>query len=192
MSPSSCKNSSRGSFIGSSHRLLGLPHDCPIPLSAKRAALVHLRLPQPRRKIRLMRKGLTPKDMGDLLELPLLAVLATYRRDGTVLLSPVWHEWREGGFHVVTGSRDGKAGHLRRDPRASIVVCDDGPPYRGIEIRATARLSRLEDGSVVSRIAARYLGQEAGERYAETAGDDLLICLEPGDLRAWDFADYFP
>jgi hypothetical protein len=49
----------------------------------------------------------------------------------------------------------------------------------------------LEDGSVVSRIAARYLGQEAGERYAETADDDLLIRLEPGELRAWDFADYF-
>jgi len=138
-----------------------------------------------------MRKGLTPEDLGDLLELPLLAVLATYRRNGTVLLSPVWHEWRDGGFQVMTASRDGKAGHLRRDPRASIVVCDDCPPYRGIEIRTTARLRMLEDGSVVSRIAARYLGQEAGERYAETGGDDLLIRLEPGELRAWDFADDF-
>jgi PPOX class probable F420-dependent enzyme len=137
-----------------------------------------------------MRKGLTPDDLGDLLQLPLLAVLATYRRDGTVLLSPVWHEWRDGGFHVMTASRDGKAGHLRRDPRASIVVCDDDPPYRGIEIRTTALLSTLEDRSVVSRIAGRYLGREAGERYAETAGDDLLIRLEPGDLRAWDFSDH--
>ena len=57
-----------------------------------------------------MRKGLTPDDLGDLLELPLLAVLATYRHDGTVLLSPVWHEWRDNGFHVSTGSRDVKAG----------------------------------------------------------------------------------
>ena len=138
-----------------------------------------------------MRKGLTPVDLGDLLRLPLLAVLATYRRDGTVMLSPVWHEWRDGGFDVMTASGDGKAGHLRRDPRASIVVCDDGPPYRGIEIRTTARLSTLEDRSVVARIAGRYLGREAGERYAETAGDDLLIRLEPGDVRAWDFSDSY-
>jgi hypothetical protein len=33
-----------------------------------------------------MRKGLKPDDLGDLLELPILAVLATYRRNGTVLL----------------------------------------------------------------------------------------------------------
>src|SRR5262249_22112366 len=116
---------------------------------------------------------------------------ATYRRDGTVLLSPVWHEWRDGGFNVVTGSRDMKAMHLRRDPRASIVVCDDAPPYRGIELRASARLSTPEDRSIVRRLASRSRGPEAGEQYAEGAGDDLLVGLEPGELRAWDFSDDF-
>jgi len=138
-----------------------------------------------------VRKGLTPDHLGDLLELPLLAVLATYRRDGTVLLSPVWHEWRDNGFNVVTRSRDVKAGHLRRDPRASIVVCEHGPPYRGLELRASARLSGTEDRAIVRRIAARYLGPEFGEQYAETDADDLLVRLEPGELRGWDFADDF-
>jgi PPOX class probable F420-dependent enzyme len=139
-----------------------------------------------------VRKGLKPSDLGDLLELPHVAVLATYRRDGSVLLSPVWHEWRDNGFNVVTGARDVKADHLRRDPRASIVVYEDDPPNRGLELRATARLSELKDRSVVRRIATRYLGPEGGERYAaETTGDDLLIRLEPGELRGWDFADYF-
>jgi hypothetical protein len=100
-----------------------------------------------------VRKGLTTDDIGDLLGLPLLAVLATHWRDGTTLLSPVWHEWRDNGFNVVTGARDVKAGHLRRDPRASIVVCDDSPPYRGLELRASARLSMLENRSIVRRIA---------------------------------------
>jgi len=135
---------------------------------------------------------LTPAELGDLLELPLVAVLATYRRDGTVLLSPVWHEWHDDGFNVLTGSRNVKAGHLRRDPRAGIVVYDEGPPYRGLELRGRARLSVPEDRSIIRRIATRYLGREAGDRYAEeTTGDDLLIRLEPGSLRAWDFADDF-
>src|ERR671931_470893 len=114
-----------------------------------------------------MRRGLTVDDLGDFIELPLVAVLATYRRDGAVLLSPVWHEWRDNGFDVVTASRDVKAGHIGRDPRASIVVCDDSPPYRGLELRARPRLSVLEDRSTVRRIATRYLGPEAGDRYAE-------------------------
>lgn len=128
------------------------------------------------------------EDLGDLAELRLLAVLATYRHDGTVLLSPVWHEWREGGFGVITSSRDVKAAHLRRDPRASIVVCEHSPPYRGIEVRGHARFVTAGVGDAVRRIASRYLGREAGYAYAERADDDLLIRLEPGDLRAWDFA----
>ena len=84
-----------------------------------------------------------------------------------------------------------KALHLRRDPRASIVVCEHGPPYRGLELRASARLTATDDRSIVHRIAARYLGPEFGEQYAETDADDLLIRLEPGELRGWDFADDF-
>ncbi|MDR2983755.1 MAG: pyridoxamine 5'-phosphate oxidase family protein [Nocardiopsaceae bacterium] len=136
-----------------------------------------------------MRKGLAMDDLGDLPELPLLAVLATYRKDGTALLSPVWHEWRDGGFNVVTRSRDVKAIHLRRDPRASIVICEHSPPYRGAELRCSARLISTGVDDAVKRIAARYLGRDMGAAYAESGADDLLIRLEPGELRAWDFAD---
>jgi PPOX class probable F420-dependent enzyme len=138
-----------------------------------------------------MRKDLAMDDLGGLVELRLLAVLATYRRDGTVLLSPVWHEWRDGGFQVITGSHDVKAAHLRRNPSASIVVCEHAPPYRGVEVRCHAQLITEGASDAVKRIASRYLGAEAGAAYAESAGDDLLIRLQPGELRAWDFADEF-
>jgi PPOX class probable F420-dependent enzyme len=136
-----------------------------------------------------VRKGLTVADLGDLLELPLLAVLATYRRDGIVLLSPVWHEWRDGGFDVVTRNRDVKAMHLRRDSRASIVVCEHSPPYRGVELRGNGRLVTTGVDDATLRIACRYLGPEGGAAYAERGEDDVVVRLEPGDLRAWDFAD---
>jgi PPOX class probable F420-dependent enzyme len=136
-----------------------------------------------------MRKHLTVEDLGDLVELPLLAVLATHRRDGSVLLSPVWHEWSDGGFQVVTRSGDGKVKHLQGDPRANIVVCEHTPPYRGVELRGTAQLLTTGVEEATLRIAARYLGAEAAAEYAETGGDDLLVRLEPGHLRAWDFAD---
>ena len=136
-----------------------------------------------------MRKRLAIDDLGDLLELPLLAVLATYRRNGGVLLSPVWHEWRDGGFEVVTRADDVKATHLRRDPRASIVVCEHTPPYRGVEVRGTARLVTAGVKEATLRIASHYLGAEVGAAYAEEGADDLLVRLEPGNVRAWDFAD---
>jgi hypothetical protein len=45
-----------------------------------------------------------------------VAVLATLRIDGSVLLSPVYHEWRDGGFNVWVEQQNVKARHLRRDP----------------------------------------------------------------------------
>ena len=136
-----------------------------------------------------VRRNLGPDDLGDLLEQPLVAVLATYRSDGTVLLSPVWHEWREGGFNVVTSGGGVNVRHLRRDPRAAIVVCESRPPFRGIEVQCEARLDAI--GDAVRRIATRYLGDTDGAAYAQSAKDDTLIRLEPGRLRAWDFADEY-
>jgi PPOX class probable F420-dependent enzyme len=138
-----------------------------------------------------VRRNLSVEDLGDLLELPLVAVLATHRRDGNVLLSPVWHEWRAGGFGVVTNGGDVKARHLRRDARASIVVCESEPPYRGVELRTRARLLTEGADEATRRLAVRYLGETAGVAYADGAGDDTLIRLEPGELRAWDFSDEF-
>ena len=134
-----------------------------------------------------MRRDLPLADLADFLALPLVAVLATYRKDGSVLLSPVWHQWRDRGFDVLCEPNDIKVRHLRRDSRANIVVYEHGPPYRGIEVRGEARLE--EAGNAIRHIAVRYLGERDGVAYADSAGDDTLIRLEPGRLRAWDFAD---
>jgi PPOX class probable F420-dependent enzyme len=118
-----------------------------------------------------------------------VAVLATYRREGSVLLSPVWHRWRDGGFDVVSAPDDIKVRHLRRDPRASILVYGNDLPYCGVEIRTTAQLSEIDPAEFVRDMSIRYLGREAGEAHAADSADAILIRLEPGHLRTWDFAD---
>jgi PPOX class probable F420-dependent enzyme len=136
-----------------------------------------------------VRTNLTVDELDGFLEEPRVAVLATLRDDGSVLLSPVWHEWRDGGFNVWTGADDVKVRHLRRDPRASILVAESQQPLRGIEVRGVVRI--IEDGAVetAARIASRYIGPEKGAAYVGSGADDVIVRLEPGDLRVWDFAD---
>ncbi len=142
-----------------------------------------------------MRRNLPLQELGDLLDQPIVSTLATYRRDGTVLLSPVWHEWHDGGFNICAGTDDVKVRHVRRDPRASLVLYDQRPPYRGVEVRSVTRL--VAEGAyaeALRRIAVRYLGQAAGTAYAAASdGQGVVIRLEAGavDLRTWDFADDF-
>ena len=136
-----------------------------------------------------MRRNLAAGDLGDLLDQPLVAILATLRADGTVLLSPVWHEWRDDGFNVWIEQQNTKARHLRRDPRATIVVAESGPPLRGIEVRGSARFVEAGVPETALRIASRSIGPEAAAAYVEPLrGADVIVRIEPGDLRAWDFA----
>ena len=137
-----------------------------------------------------MRTDLRPEDLGDLLDQPLIAVLATRRRDDTVLLSPVWFEWRDGGFNVwVTSEEDGKARHIRRDPRVSIVVANAEWPYKGLEVRAEATLGNDGFYDVLRRTAERYLGREAADRMVATTAPGAVIRIQPGTIRAWDYLD---
>jgi len=136
-------------------------------------------------------RRLGPEDLGDLLEQPYVAVLATYRRDGSVLLSPVWHRWHEDGFDVVVGPNDIKLTHLRRDPRASVVVYGHEPPYAGLEARGEVRLDLEGAADAIGSMAVRYLGPEDGRAYAESlkGSGSVLVRLEPTEIRGWDFAD---
>ena len=139
-----------------------------------------------------MRTNLTIDDLGDLLELPILATLATHRKDGRILLSPVWHEWADGGFSISIWAQDVKAKNLARDPRATIIVAENGLPYRGVEVSGEATVEAVPDlMPLVRRLAQRYMGEEAGLAYAETFADDALklVRLTPGVVRAWDFRD---
>ena len=151
-------------------------------------------LPRParRRYGPFVRTNLAVEDLGDLLDKPLVAVLATLRTDGTVLLSPVWYEWRDGGFNIWVEQQNVKARHLRRDPRATIVVAESDPPLRGIEVRGLARFIEQGVSATALRITSRYLGEaEAASDVEALRGADVIVRIEPGDIRIWDFADEY-
>ncbi|MEP6681333.1 MAG: pyridoxamine 5'-phosphate oxidase family protein [Chloroflexota bacterium] len=138
-----------------------------------------------------MRTRLTIADLGDLLKQPIVCVLATYRADGSVMLSPVWFEWREGGFNVwLGGANEGKARHIAADPRVRIVVHEQTLPYRGVEAWGSATLSPYGFHDVVRRTAARYYGEDAADAFADAYTEPgLVVRLVPDHIRAWDFSD---
>jgi len=132
-------------------------------------------------------RGLTPDQLDGLLDEVRLAHLATIRKDGTVLLSPIWYLWEDGGFTLGMATGDGKLKHLDRDPRVTIVVSENEFPYRGFEVRGTAQRLDLPYAPAIQRIAARYVGAEASTFYGHEGG--TIVRIEPGEARGWDFRD---
>ncbi len=139
-----------------------------------------------------MRRGLNVDDLGDLLEQPILAVLAMHRTDGTILLTPLWHEWRDGGFNFwVSPDAPGKVRLIERDPRVTAVVAEDADPNRALEVRGRATVSHgPEFRELIRRTARRYVGSDGADAFAASMpAEGYVIRLEPGELRAWDYAD---
>jgi PPOX class probable F420-dependent enzyme len=130
----------------------------------------------------------TIDELGDLLERPYCAVLSTHRENGSVLLSPVWHEWRDGGFNIGVPEGDIKLRHLAADPRASVVVFDNSWPARGFEVSGIARITGGR-ADVSRRLSIRYLGPVNGAKYADRVAPGVIVRLEPGTMRAWDYVD---
>ena len=126
--------------------------------------------------------------MRSLLEGPSAAVLSTYRKDGTALVSPVWFRWTGEAFEVVIAEGDVKLRHLARDPRCVLVVFETVPPFRGVEARGAAELVEVDVTPVREAIASRYLGVEAGRRFAgeRRSKPGVLLRLDAGEPRVWD------
>ena len=78
--------------------------------------------------------------------------LATFRRDGTEVATPVWFADAEGKLYVFTAGESGKVKRLRRSSRARIAPCDARGGLRGAWQDATAQL--ITDGGLIDRARA--------------------------------------
>jgi hypothetical protein len=123
-------------------------------------------------------------DLGELLERPLAATLGVYRRDGTMLLTPVWHRWRGGRFTFQIAM-------LERDPRISLLIAENEFPYRAIEVTGTARLSRDRYAEIGAEINDRYIqAYDPDSTAAAYLGEGgVVVEVDARTMRSWDYAD---
>ena len=74
-----------------------------------------------------------PQSRRILLERPFNAIIGIRRVDGSILLTPVWHLFRDGAFSFQVPGGDRKIRMLERDARVSLIVAEGDRPYRAIE-----------------------------------------------------------
>jgi PPOX class probable F420-dependent enzyme len=74
------------------------------------------------------------------------AVLATFRKDGRPALSPITLTVDAQGRVVISTRQTAmKVQHLRRDPRASVVVMNDGFYGEWVSVEGTAEIVELPE-----------------------------------------------
>jgi PPOX class probable F420-dependent enzyme len=91
------------------------------------------------------------------------------RKDGTPHVTPIWFVLDGDDLLFTTYHESIKARVLARDPRLSVCVDDQAPPYSYVMIQAEARLT--EDLDELRRwatvIGGRYMGADRAEEFGE-------------------------
>ena len=138
-----------------------------------------------------MRRNLQPSDLGDLLDRPLNAVLGLHHQDGSILLTPVWHLFKDGSFYFQVPRGDRKIAMLMHDPRCSLLVAENEHPYRAIEVSGEGSLSKDDYPVLGLEIVRRYVeAYDPGATPADYLLDGgLIVRIKATAMRAWDYAD---
>ena len=123
------------------------------------------------------------------------AKLATVRADGRPHIAPVWYDLDDDGSLVFnTGAATVKGRNMQRDPRVSLCVEDDRPPFSFVTIEGVVEISDDLDEvrSLASRIGGRYMGADRAEEYGTRNGvpGELVVRVQPRHIvAAFDLAD---
>src|SRR5262245_22492968 len=118
-----------------------------------------------------------------LLARPRTAKLASVRADGRPHVAPIWFDLDGDALVFTTWHPTVKAANIRRDPRVSLCVDDENPPFAFVLIDGVATLSDDLDElrRWAARIAGRYMGADVAESYGRRNGvpGELLVRVTP-------------
>lgn len=132
-------------------------------------------------------------DFRDLLDAPSPAVLATYRSDGSVSVSPVWYRVHEGAVEVVIAEGDPKLGHLDADPRCFLMIFETTVPFRGVKFQTPPSVDPDVEDQARTAVSTRFLGEERASRFvASRRSPGVVLRFDLDDGKPWDQSETFP
>lgn len=93
------------------------------------------------------------------------AVITTVRPDGQPVSTATWYLWDNGRVLVNMDEGRKRLEHMRKDPRVSLTVLEDGNWYTHISlIGRVTELREDTDLADIDRLARHYLGQRYPQR----------------------------
>jgi hypothetical protein len=117
------------------------------------------------------------------------------RADGRPHIAPIWFDVDDDGSLVFnTGESTVKGRNIRREPRVSLCVDEDRPPFSFVVVEGVAEISEDLDEvrQWAARLGGRYMGAERAGEYGSRNGvaGELLVRVRPERIvSAVDIAD---
>ncbi len=136
-----------------------------------------------------------PDVMETFLARPIVAVLATMRRNGMPYQIPVWFLWREGAFWLTGTYTRVWCKQLFAEPRASLCIEDRDPVAKYVAVECSVEPIEPKNSGIwpVSQLLAeKYVPAGGVEAFMANMRTEprLLFRLTPAHWRAIDLTVY--
>ncbi|MCA9971659.1 MAG: PPOX class F420-dependent oxidoreductase [Anaerolineales bacterium] len=125
-------------------------------------------------------KRMSPEECkAFLMAAPRTAKLATVRADGRPHVAPIWF-WLDGDTLLFTTWHESvKARNMRREPRVSLCVDDEQPPFSFVLVDGEASFDDDADAlrHWATRIGGRYMGADQADAFGRrnSVAGELLV-----------------
>ncbi len=129
---------------------------------------------------------LTPEQMAEFLERPLVAVMVTLRADGSPHAIPIWYEYADGEFLIFTSGRSQRVKNLERHNRAAITISTHDEPYMYVSAEGPVAVTSEGVAETGLSIARRYMGDNAQQFLADVYDEhSVILRLTPERVLTW-------
>ncbi len=119
-----------------------------------------------------------------------VGVLAVERPDRSPLAVPIWYAYEPGGeLSIWTTEGTVKDKLIRAAGRFTFTVQDEQPPYKYVSVEGDVTHVGPADEAEARGIAVRYLGDEAGNAFADESHSPSSIVIRMRPQR-WLSVDY--
>ena len=126
-----------------------------------------------------------------------VAVLGTIGPDGAPVLTPIWYLYRNGQILMRTGKESVKTRNIARDPRVSVCVQDERPPFASVTVYGKASIEPADE-ALGQQMAKHYLGAVGAAGYQRAAreaierSEEITLVITPERVLSQDFSQETP
>ena len=132
--------------------------------------------------------AMTDVELRGYLSQPLIADIATTKKDGSPQITPVWYDFDGTYMYVSTTSDRAKARNIKRDNRIVISVRDKNAE-KVVLFSGTASILDDRDHALVRRIAARYTPPDQLDSFLSgLEANRVILRMKPTRTISWDWA----
>jgi PPOX class probable F420-dependent enzyme len=126
---------------------------------------------------------------GFMLDRARTAVLATVRADGSPHTAPIWFDLDGDTLVFTTGESTVKGRNMRRDPRISLCIEEEEPPFHFVVIEGSSTPTAGDPDLLywATRIGGRYMGADRADEYGRrnAVEGELLVRVTPQRIVAY-------